>query len=81
MGGSTNIAIAIAIAIAYRMAQANKCFGKVCLEDVTGPNLETSGDSTGNGLANFLVELEHMDDKGKNRDKLASCGVLERCLQ
>ena len=27
-----------------------------------GPNLETSDDSTGNGLANLLVEREHLDD-------------------
>ena len=27
-----------------------------------GPNLETSDDSAGNGLANILVVLEHMDD-------------------
>ena len=38
-----------------------------------GLNLETREDSPGNGLANLLVVLEHMDDPERTgRDNIAS---------
>ena len=38
-----------------------------------GLNLETREDSPGNGLANLLVVLEHMDDSERTgRDNIAS---------
>ena len=49
---------------------------EVCAEFAVGPNLDTCEVSARRGVANLLVEVEHIDDSGRTeRDNIASCSA------